>query len=93
MTSNEFNNKWKKYLREGHYGLSIDIPEVINFLDKEFQRSCVREDFSYSQIKLKFGAARVYAEGCDALSIEDEINRIIKNIEKNDTVQWKRMGT
>jgi len=78
MTSNEFNKKWGKYLEEGHYGLDIHVAPVTEFLDKEFQHLSMKSDFMYSQIKLKFGKARMYAQGCDTLSIEEEIDRIIK---------------
>ena len=33
MTVNEFNKKYKDYLEEGHYGLDINIPSVVNYLD------------------------------------------------------------
>lgn len=87
MNSEEFNRKWQEYLEEGHYGLGFDLPLVTEFLDKEFQHLSLKEDFKYSQIKLKFGAPRVYAEGCDTLSIEEEIARIIKKHYNDKIIQ------
>ena len=68
MKTKEFNEKYKKYLEEGHYGLDIYIPEVVEYLDTEFESEIkTNQNFQYSQIKLKFGMARVYAESkkCD----------------------------
>ena len=33
MTTTEFNEKYKDYLNNGHYGLDIHIPSVISYLD------------------------------------------------------------
>ena len=54
MTSFEFNEKYKDYLEEGHYGLAIDIPSVTKFLDGIFSLVLIHlPGFKYSQIKLK----------------------------------------
>jgi hypothetical protein len=37
MTQGEFNKKYKDYLEEGHYGLDISYPSVVNYLDEIFQ--------------------------------------------------------
>ena len=80
MTAIEFNNKYKDYLEEGHYGLDIHYPEVIEHLDKRFQEFIKVPKFSYSQIKLKFGRARFYAHPNEipAHEVEEEINRFIQ---------------
>jgi hypothetical protein len=66
MTSSEFNNKWEKFLEEGHYGLALDKPEVVEFLDKEFEQLSKLPDFKFSQIKSKFNSFRFYADGVPA---------------------------
>lgn len=80
MTKAEFNTKWKDYLEERFYGLAIDHEAVIDYLDSEFEKeSKLNPDFSYSQIKLKFGRAVVYATTDKAIQWEDEIDRIMKS--------------
>ena len=37
MNSDQFNQKYLAYLEEGHYGLDIDIPVIISYLDEIFQ--------------------------------------------------------
>lgn len=81
MTVEEFNEKWSAYLEEGHYGLDISHPDVIEYLDQQFETLSLIPGFSYSQIKEKFGSARVYlAFGFseEALEMESEINKIFK---------------
>lgn len=63
MTREEFNNKYSDYLKEGFYGLAIDIPELTEYLDHVFRRYTSRHKkrpFQYSQIKLKFNQVRIY---------------------------------
>jgi hypothetical protein len=69
MTSKQFNEKYKDFLEEGHYGLDVHNPEFIEWLDGKFQEFVKKEGFSYSQIKAKFGMGRFYCEG---LSNEEE---------------------
>lgn len=61
-TSEEFNEKYKEYLEKGHYGLALEHPEVIKYLDEEFQTLTKIEGFKYSQIKSKFNSFRFYAD-------------------------------
>jgi len=80
MTSDEFNNKYKNYLEERHYGLAIDKESVVDFLDNIFKDLIEIPDFKYSQIKLKFGYARFYSTLLSTeLSslIENKINSLI----------------
>lgn len=60
MTAREFNEKYKANLEEGHYGLDIHIPSVIEYLNRVFEDLTRIPDFQYSQIKLKFNRARFY---------------------------------
>jgi hypothetical protein len=60
MSAQEFNEKYKDFLEEGHYGLDIHIPVVIEYLDTVFKDLTKIEGFKYSQIKLKFNMVRFY---------------------------------
>ena len=60
MTANEFNEKYKEYLEEGHYGLDISTPSIIKYLDEMFQDLIKIPGFKYSQIKEKFSTSRFY---------------------------------
>jgi hypothetical protein len=60
MTTQEFNEKYKDYLEEGHYGLSISYPAVITYLDAMFKELIKIPGFEYSQIKIKFDSSRFY---------------------------------
>lgn len=77
ITPEEFNRRWKSRLKKGHYGMGISDPKIIKLVDKEF-RSLEKKypNFTYSQIKIKFGSARVYLENVPS----KEINRIEMNI-------------
>lgn len=77
MTTTQFNEKWSEYLEEGHYGLALGDPQVIEYLDALFEDLSKIEGFSYSQIKDKFGMARVYMEGVSSAmtrTIENQID-------------------
>jgi hypothetical protein len=63
MTAADFNEKYKDFLEEGHYGLDLEHPEAIAYLDKEFQEFIKIPGFTYSQIKSKFGWFCFYNEG------------------------------
>jgi len=87
MTTEEFNEKYKDYLEEGHYGLDISYPSVIEYLDKVFQDLIKIPDFKYSQIKLKFNYSRFYTNlhqiapsfgGVIDGVIEKEINFLVR---------------
>ena len=84
MTVDEFNEKYSAYLEEGHYGLDIDIPEAVEYLDKIFEGLIKIPGFQYSQIKSKYGTSRFYSNLRDVLettvgyyienNIEDRLN-------------------
>lgn len=87
MTTGEFNQKYRAYLEDRHYGLDLYIPEVIEYLDKVFEGLVKIEGFQYSQIKEKFGSSRFYSNLPEILpqigrtieqSIETEINFYLK---------------
>lgn len=81
MTSDEFNEKWGKYLEDGYYGMAIEDEEVIKYLDEEFAKEVqVNPDFSYSQIKLKFGSSRIYVNSGKAYNWEDQVNKILNEL-------------
>jgi hypothetical protein len=78
MTSNEFNEKWNKYLEDGFYGMAIEHPKAIEYLDNEFTKEIeVNPSFNYAQIKMKFGTSRVYANSDKTSVWEDEVNRLV----------------
>jgi hypothetical protein len=79
MTTEEFNKKYSSYLEEGHYGLAISHPEVITYLDKEFEKEIEKNpEFQYSQIKMKFESCRVYSTSDKSSGWEGEIDRIFR---------------
>jgi hypothetical protein len=77
MTAEEFNKKYSAYLEERFYGLDIDHPEVVDYLDKEFEKEIEKNpEFQFSQIKMKFGSSRVYTTSDKISEWETEIDRI-----------------
>ena len=76
MTSSEFNKKWAEFLEKGHYGLALDKPEVVEYLDEEFESLSKLPDFKFSQIKSKFNSFRFYADGVSA----EKCNEIEKRL-------------
>ena len=82
MTNNEFNEKYKDYLEEGHYGLDLNNPSIIKYLDEMFQGLIKIPGFQYSQIKEKFGTSRCYTNlhqliGKPGFLIEREIENTL----------------
>ena len=90
MTNSEFNEKYKDYLEDGHYGLAINIPTVTEFLDEMFSKVLIHlPGFKYSQIKLKFNYARVYTTLIHPTMnywIESEINKLVAEFDKQNTL-------
>lgn len=83
----EFNDKYKDYLEEGHYGMDIEVPAVIAYVDEIFNDLTKIPGFKYEQIKTKYGLARVYTNLDDLLpfvgriinqELEEKINFILK---------------
>ena len=86
-TNKEFNEKYKEYIEEDFYGMDINIPAVISYVDTVFNDLIKIEGFKYSQIKTKFGLARVYTNLDELLpfvgriinqELEEKINFILK---------------
>lgn len=82
MKVDEFNKKWQNRLEDGHYGMAINNEEVINLVDKYFTDFEINyTDFTFSQIKLKFGYLRIYANNVNQIvltELENKINEILK---------------
>jgi hypothetical protein len=85
--SKEFNDKYAAYLEEGHYGMSIDEPSILTYVDQIFNDLIKIPGFQFSQIKTKYGMARVYTNVDDLLpfvgriinqELEEKINFILK---------------
>jgi len=86
-TSKEFNEKYKDYLEEGHYGMDIEVPAILTYVDQIFQDLTEIPGFQFSQIKIKYGMARVYTNLYDIMpfvgriidqELEEKINFILK---------------
>ena len=86
-TTKEFNNKYDYYIEEGHYGMDINEPSVITYVDQIFSDLVHIPGFKYQQIKTKYGLARVYTNLDDLLpfvgriinqELEEKINFILK---------------
>ena len=78
MTTEEFNEKWSEFLESGHYGMDIGNQEVIRYMGEEFTKEVGKNpSFSYSQIKLKMGMSRVYANSDKTREWEKKIDQII----------------
>jgi hypothetical protein len=86
-TNEEFNTKYKEYIDEDNYGMVIGIPAVLSYVDTVFNDLIKIPGFKYSQIKTKFGLARVYTNLDELLpfagrilhqELEEKINFILK---------------
>jgi hypothetical protein len=82
MTVSEFNEKYKEYLEERHYGLAIFTPSIIKYLDEMFQGLIKIPGFKYTQIKEKFGSGRFYTNlheliGKPGSIIKNEVERTL----------------
>jgi hypothetical protein len=82
MTPTEFNEKYKDFLEEGYYGLSISNDQLTEWLDSKFQEFIQLPNFSYLQIKSKFGMGVFYCQGLTTEQIrevEKKITSFLKN--------------
>lgn len=86
-TIEEFNNKYKEYIDEDHYGMDINEPSVLAYVDQIFNDLTQIPGFKYQQIKTKFGLARVYTNLEEIMpfvgriinqELEEKINFILK---------------
>lgn len=86
-TNEEFNTKYAEYLEEDHYGMGIQLPSVLTYVDQVFNDLTKIPEFKYQQIKVKFGLSRVYTNLEEIMpfagriikqELEDKINFILK---------------
>jgi hypothetical protein len=86
-TNKEFNTKYKEYKEEGHYGMDIEVPAVLFYVDQIFNDLTQIPGFKYQQIKTKYGLARAYTNLEEIMpfvgriinqEIEEKINFILK---------------
>lgn len=86
-----FNEKWKDHLEKGHYGMDIYDSDVVDYVDKEFEKLKIEHPgFTYSQIKLKFGSPRVYLDNVGhqwkrGMDIENGITKILNRKKHADS--------
>lgn len=83
----EFNEKYKEYIEEGHYGMEIGEPSILIYVDQIFNDLIKIPGFQFSQIKTKYGMARVYTNLYELMpfvgriidqELEEKINFILK---------------
>jgi len=77
MTATEFNKKYTQFIPKGWSGLTVNIEQVVDFLDEYFtQQIRHNDDVEIHQIKLKFDYARVYTNLSQELNslLEQQIN-------------------
>ena len=78
MAPDEFNEKWKAYLKENAFGLQIDNNRVVEYLDKEFSKETnTNSVFIFGQIKIKFGTSRIYPKSYKTTEWEQTIDQIL----------------
>lgn len=86
-TTEEFNEKYKEYIDDTHYGMDINEPSVIAYVNEIFNDLIQIPGFKYQQIKTKYGLARVYTNLDDLMpfvgriinqELEEKINFILK---------------
>ena len=86
-TNKEFNDKYKEYIEEGHYGMDIEESSVLAYVNEIFNDLIQIPGFKYQQIKTKYGLARVYTNLDDLMpfvgriinqELEEKINFILK---------------
>lgn len=86
-TTKEFNEKYKEYIEEGHYGMDINEPSVLTYVDQIFNDLIKIPGFQFSQVKTKYGLARVYTNLYELMpfvgriidqELEEKINFILK---------------
>lgn len=81
MRIEQFDKKWTSRLEEGFDGLSIAKFGIVKLVDETFTRwEKQYPDFTYSQIKVKFGTSRVYCDNVpsgELEKLEQEINNLL----------------
>lgn len=84
MKADEFNKKYNAYLETGYYGLAINNEEFIDWLDVKFQEFIKKPEFSYSQIKTKYGVGRFYCTGLTIEEKQEVENKITNSVSNNN---------
>jgi hypothetical protein len=86
-TNEEFNEKYKEYIEEDHYGMDIHEPSILAYVDQVFNDLTKIPGFKYQQVKTKYGLARVYTNLQEIIpfvgriieqELEEKINFILK---------------
>jgi hypothetical protein len=86
-TAKEFNSKYDYYLEEGHYGMDIDEPSILTYVDQIFQDLTQIPGFLYTEITTQHGLAKVRTNLQELMSfagrileqeLEEKINFILK---------------
>ncbi len=86
-TTTEFNEKYKEFIDDEHYGMDINEPSVLAYVDHIFSDLTKIPGFKFQQVKTKFGLARVYTNLDELLpfvgriinqELEEKINFILK---------------
>lgn len=91
MTAKEFNEKWNKHLKPRFYGMSIHDEDVIAYLDSAFEKEVfVNPEFEYSQVKLKFGACRIYSNSENNHNWETSVDEILRNKSDKNSYESRR---
>lgn len=62
MTREEFNKKWEKHIPEGHYGMDLNLPLAISYLNDEIEKEVLHNpEFELYQVKIKWNICSVYS--------------------------------
>lgn len=84
MRHEDFNEKYKQFLKPGYNGLEVTLSyEGMKILDEKFQEFIKQPDFKYSKIEYSFGKGRFLA---DEISI-DEMYEVEKILTKDNPVK------
>ncbi len=82
MTAQQFNEKYKDFLEEGHYGCDLHNEKALEYLDEQFQEFIKIKNFKYTQIKSKFNWFCFYNKGISRKKTE-EVEKKLEEIYNN----------
>lgn len=82
MLNSEFNEKYRQYLETGHYGMALGNSDMIEYMDKEFQKLIKIPGFMYSQIKFKFNWYCFYCKNVPQTKVEEITSKLKQFDEK-----------
>ena len=92
MTASEFNKKYENFLEKGHYGLDLEIPNIIKFLDEIFEQTLTRiPGFKYQQIKIKWDCVCFYTNAGIVINrlIEAKLNDLKFDYDEKEKLEQK----